>query len=81
MSSTDTDALLALLEQTKVNSSALNDMLEGLANGERYPMPDLTIMPESSTDAFYLPNEFVENAQRRDERDASGVAPSRQVND
>ena len=42
MAITDTDTLLALLEQTTIHSSALNDMLEGLANGERYPMPDLT---------------------------------------
>lgn len=41
MATTDADALLALLEQTAVDNSALNDMLQDLANGERILMPDL----------------------------------------
>ena len=40
MATTDTDALLGLLEQAEIDNSALNDMLEALANGERHPMPD-----------------------------------------
>jgi hypothetical protein len=73
MADTDTEALLALLEQTTAHSAAVNKMLQDLAT------PSMMVMPESDTDAFYLPNEFVENAHRRDERDASGVAPARQV--
>ena len=40
MATTDTDALLGLLEEAEFNNPALNDMLEALANGERHPMPD-----------------------------------------
>ena len=40
MATTNTDALLGLLEQAEFNNPALNDMLEALANGERHPMPD-----------------------------------------
>jgi len=45
MASADQEKLLTLLEDTRFNSEAVNAMLEALANGERYPMPELGEMP------------------------------------
>ena len=42
MVSTDKDKLLSLLVDSSFQSQAVNDMLEGLANGERTPLPDWT---------------------------------------
>ena len=45
MASADQEKLLTLLEDTRFNSEAVNAMLEALANGERYPIPELGEMP------------------------------------
>ena len=50
MATTDTDRLLELLERTRFDSSAIDDMLEGLANGERYPMPDWSVVGTPTTE-------------------------------
>ena len=40
MASADQEKLLTLLEDTRFNDQAVNAMLEALANGEQYPMPE-----------------------------------------
>jgi hypothetical protein len=42
MAHADQDQLLQLLRDTQFADKAVNDMLEAVANGERFPMPDLT---------------------------------------
>ncbi len=42
MAENDTDALLALLQDTEFKDKAVTDLLEAVVNGERWPMPDLT---------------------------------------
>jgi len=40
MAQADTDRLLPLLESVSTDNQALHDLLEALANNERFPMPD-----------------------------------------
>jgi len=42
MAVNDTDSLLALLQETEFDSKVVSELLEAVANGERFPMPDLT---------------------------------------
>jgi DNA modification methylase len=42
MAVNDTDSLLALLQETEFDSKVVSELLEAVANGERFPMPDMT---------------------------------------
>jgi hypothetical protein len=46
MAGRDQEKLMTLLEATAFDAAAVNAMMEALANGERYPMPDLSAPEE-----------------------------------
>ena len=57
MADTDTEALLALLEQTTVHSAAVDEMLQDLVNGNMPPMPELgDVIDESIADDISICN-------------------------
>tara|TARA_R110000751_G_scaffold302847_1_gene417129 strand:- start:113 stop:1444 length:1332 start_codon:yes stop_codon:yes gene_type:complete len=50
MAVNDTDSLLALLQETEFDSKVVSELLEAVANGERFPMPDLTQLTGSDAE-------------------------------
>jgi len=71
MAQPDSDALMALLQEARFEDSAVNAMLEALANGERFPMPDFANVAQPSQETIdqveandYNPNIVAKNELR-----------------